>query len=116
MSNYIETTKELAAYLSAITPLIVIHTEERGRAQGALTEAARELNIDIDFYTECDQFVELRKGERAQDVGGEPLSFIEETLKKKTHCVEPCCGGGGGAFLFGMGWRKWMRCRSFLRS
>ena len=65
----------------------MVHTEERGRAQGALTEAARELNVDIDFYTECDQFVELRRGERSQDVGGEPLSFIEETLKKKTHCV-----------------------------
>ena len=87
MSNYLETTKELTAYLSAVTPLIVVHTEERGRAQGALTEAARELNVDIDFYTECDQFVELRRGERSQDVGGEPLSFIEETLKKKTHCV-----------------------------
>ena len=57
MSNYLETTKELTAYLSAVTPLIVVHTEERGRAQGALTEAARELNVDIDFYTECDQFV-----------------------------------------------------------
>ena len=46
MSNYLETTKELTAYLSAVTPLIVVHTEERGRAQGALTEAARELNVD----------------------------------------------------------------------
>ena len=87
MSNYVQTTKELTAYLSALTPLVVIHTEERGRAQGALTEAARQLNLDIDFYTECDQFTELRKGERTKDVGGEPLSFIEETLKKKTHCI-----------------------------
>lgn len=87
MSNYVQTIKELTAYLSALTPLIVIHTEERGRAQGALSEAARELNLDIDFYTECDQFTELRKGERSKDVGGDPLAFIEENLKKRTHCV-----------------------------
>lgn len=87
MSNYRSITKELAACFISRVPLVILETEERDRAQAALAEAANETNTEVDFYTDCRQFVELRRGERRVDVGGAPLSFIEETLKKKTGCV-----------------------------
>lgn len=87
MSNYSSITKELAACFISRVPLVILETEERDRAQSALTEAATETNTEVDFYTDCRQFVELRRGERRIDAGGAPLAFIEETLKKKTGCV-----------------------------
>ena len=87
MSDYIGITEELAACFAARTPLVILETEERDRAQSALSDVARSANLEIDFYTDCNQFVELRRGERKTDVGREPLAFIEETLKKKSGCI-----------------------------
>ena len=87
MSNYRSITKELAACFISHVPLVILETEERDRAQAALTDAATETNTEVDFYTDCRQFVELRRGERRIDVGGAPLAFIEQTLKKKTGAV-----------------------------
>ena len=87
MSNYIQTKNELTACLSSHTPFIILDTEERDRAQEVLSASARELNLDIDFYTDCNQFEELRHGERTIDVSGDPYAYIEETLKKRSGCV-----------------------------
>lgn len=87
MSAYGEIIRELTACVASRTPLVILDTEERDRAQTALCEVARALNTEIDFYTECDQFTELRRGERTADAGGEPLGYIEEVLKKKTGSV-----------------------------
>ena len=87
MSNYIQTRNELTACLSSHTPFIILDTEERDRAQDVLTAVARDLNLDIDFYTDCGQFEELRRGERGLDVSGDPYAYIEETLKKRSGCV-----------------------------
>lgn len=84
MSDFVHTTEELAACIASHTPFVILDTDERDRAQDALTAAARELNTEIDFYTDCDQFVELRRGQRVTDVSGDPLSYIEETMKKKS--------------------------------
>lgn len=83
MSAYGEIIRELTACVASRTPLVILDTEERDRAQTALCEVARALNTEIDFYTECDQFTELRRGERTADAGGEPLGYIEEVLKKR---------------------------------
>lgn len=87
MSNFKQTIEELTACLAARTPFVILDTEERDRAQEALAAAARELNVEIDFYTDCGQFTELRRGERNIDVGGDPLAFIEDTLKKRSCSV-----------------------------
>lgn len=87
MSNYASITKELAACFASRVPLVILETEERDRAQSALADAAKDTNTDVDFYTDCRQFVELRRGERKSDAGGDPWAFIEETFKKKTGSV-----------------------------
>lgn len=87
MSNYHHVTEELTACIAAHTPLVVLDTEERDRAQAALARVADSSNVEIYFYTECDQFVELRRGVNKIDVGGDPFAYIEETLKKKTGCI-----------------------------
>ncbi len=87
MSNYIKITEELSACIAARTPLVILDTEERDRAQAALTDVAHEINVEIDFYTDCDQFVELRRGERRSDAGGDPLAFMEERMKIKSGLI-----------------------------
>lgn len=87
MSDTLGITRELAACLAARTPLVVLETEERDRAQELLTDIAQQTNTEIDFYTDCHQFVELRRKERQTDVGSDPLAYIEETLKKRSGCV-----------------------------
>lgn len=82
MSNYIQTVNELSACLSAHTPLVVLMTDERDRARSALKEAANAINCEIEFYTDTDGFVELRREERGAD-SREPLVYIEEKLKQK---------------------------------
>ena len=87
MSSYLQTIDELTACISSHSPFIILDTEERDRAQDALTAVARELNLDIEFYTDCAQFIELRRGERGMDVSGDPYGYIEETLKKRRGCI-----------------------------
>lgn len=87
MSNFSQTIDDLAACIAAHTPFVILDTEERDRAQEALAAAARELNTEVEFYTDCGQFTELRRGERMTDAGGDPLGYIEETLKHRSHCV-----------------------------
>ncbi|MDE6474165.1 MAG: AAA family ATPase, partial [Clostridia bacterium] len=83
MSNYLQTVKELSACIAARTPLVVLMTDERDRARAALKEAANELNCELEFYTDTDGFIELRREERGAD-SREPLVYIEDRLKKKS--------------------------------
>lgn len=87
MSNYIQTIDELSACISAHIPFIILETEERDRAEEALAAAAHELNVEIDFYTDCDQFTELRRRERHADAAKDPYGFIEETLQRQSERV-----------------------------
>lgn len=83
MSNYLQTVKELSACIAARTPLVVLMTAERDRARSALKEAAESLNSELEFYTDTDGFIELRREERGAE-SREPLVYIEERLKKKS--------------------------------
>ncbi len=84
MSNYLQVVDELTACLSSRAPFVILETEERDRAQEALTASARELNVEIEFYTDCGQFVELRRGEKKIDVSGDPYGYIGDSLKKRS--------------------------------
>ena len=64
MSNYLQTVKELTACIAARTPLVVLMTAERDRARSALKDAAEELGSELEFYTDTDGFIELRREER----------------------------------------------------
>ncbi len=83
MSNYLQTVKELTACIAARTPLVVLMTAERDRARSALKDAAEELGSELEFYTDTDGFIELRREERSAE-SREPLVYIEEKLKKKS--------------------------------
>lgn len=81
MGNYVSAKAEIKDYICARTPLVVIDSPERERAERMLREIAAELNIDISYYTDSKQVCSLR-GEGTKDVDSDPLQFIAGTFKK----------------------------------
>lgn len=81
MGNYRSTKAEVKDYICARTPLIVIDSPERERVERMLKEIARELNIDISYYTDAKQVVSLSSG-ATKDVDSDPLLFISSYFKK----------------------------------
>lgn len=81
MGNYVSAKAEIKDYICARTPLVVIDSPERERAERMLREIAAELNIDISYYTDSKQVCSLR-GEGTKDVDSDPLQFIASTFKK----------------------------------
>lgn len=81
MGNYVSAKAEIKNYICARTPLVVVDSSERERAERMLREIAAELNIDISYYTDSKQVCSL-SGEGTKDVDSDPLQFIASTFKK----------------------------------
>lgn len=88
MSNYREIKAEVTDYLRARTPLIIIKTSERDRAERLLTSIANELSTDIYYYTETTQVTHLntQNSERI-DVSNDPLLYISELFLKRRKVI-----------------------------
>jgi len=74
MGNYRETKAELRNYLTARVPLVLVSTWERERVERMLRELAREMRIEISYYTDARQMVNLPGGAE-KDVDRDPLEF-----------------------------------------
>lgn len=59
MGNYSSTKAEINNYVRARTPLIIVDSSERERVERILKEIARELNINISYYTDSKQVCAL---------------------------------------------------------
>lgn len=90
MSNYKDTLSEVQNYTFARTPLIIIDTSERERAERMLRTVAAELRTEIHYYTDIRQ-VELMGGSpaagsaqrREPDPDFDPLQYAAALFKKK---------------------------------
>jgi ATP-dependent 26S proteasome regulatory subunit len=91
MSNYIKTKTEVYNYICARTPLIIIESSERERVERMLREIAMEMSIDLPYYTDVKQVINLGRNSSAIDVDSDPLPYIVDYFKKKR----------GATFAFG---------------
>lgn len=81
MGNYNSTKTEIKNYICARTPLIVVDSPERERAERILKEIAAELNISISYYTDAKQVCTIN-GDATKDVDNDPLQYIASSFKK----------------------------------
>ena len=86
MGNYQSTKAEIKTYLSARTPLILIDTQERERAELLLQELDQQMRADILYYTDTRQVCTIG-GRPVKDVDSDPLPYITETFRKKRNAI-----------------------------
>ena len=87
MSNYQQIKTEVTSYLRARTPLIIIETSERDRAERMLAAIASELSTEIYYYTETTQVTYLGGPNTRLDVSSDPLGYISELFQKKRKVI-----------------------------
>lgn len=81
MGNYIFTKAEVKNYIRARTPLIIINSSERERAERMLKEIAAELSCSISYYTDAKQVCSFNGGQSI-NVDSDPLQYIATMFKK----------------------------------
>jgi hypothetical protein len=82
MGNYTSTKAEVKNFIISRTPLIIMDTSERERAERMLKEIASEMSIDISYYTDAKQVINLGSSQ-ALNVDSDPLHYIASIFKKK---------------------------------
>lgn len=83
MGNFVSTKAEVKDYIRARTPLIIIHSSERERAERMLKEVAAELSCNISYYTDAKQVCGLGgNGGQTVNVDNDPLQYIAAAFKK----------------------------------
>ena len=88
MGNFKETREELKNYILARTPLIIIETSERERAERMLLSICKELTTDMYYYTETKQVIKIGSStSNSIDVANDPLLFIADIFKKKNNVM-----------------------------
>lgn len=87
MSNYQQIKAEVTSCLRARTPLIIIETSERDRAERMLTAIASELSTEITYYTETTQVTHLGDSASRLDVSSDPLGYIADLFTKKRKVI-----------------------------
>ena len=87
MSNFQQVKKEVTSYILARTPLIIIETSERERAERMLSAIASELSTEIYYYTETTQVTHIGGSASRLDVSSDPLGYISELFLKKRKAI-----------------------------
>lgn len=88
MSNYLDTKREVKNYIIARTPLIIIETSERERAERMLLSICKELSTEMYYYNDTKQVVRFGVSESsALDVENDPLAYITELFRKKRKTI-----------------------------
>ena len=95
MSNYQQIKTEVTSYLRARTPLIIIETSERDRAERMLAAISSELSTEIYYYTETTQVTYLGGPNTRLDVSSDPLGYISELFQKKRKVKEKLSSATG---------------------
>lgn len=88
MGNFSETKRELHDFILASTPLVIVHSVERNRVERMLKELVAECHIDVFFYTDAKQVVNLNgdgASENGKDVSGDPTPFVNESFCRRRH-------------------------------
>lgn len=83
MSNYLNSKEEITNYIKARTPLIIIDSSERERVERMLNEIRSELCIEIYYYTDSKQVMQIGSANSAVDTDNDPLSYMSMLFRKK---------------------------------
>lgn len=83
MSNYKETKAEVYNYICARSPLIIVDSSERERVERMLREISVEASVEILYYTDVKQVVNIGSGLTVSAVDSDPLPHIAECFRKK---------------------------------
>lgn len=86
MSNYAQAKQEILNFIRAGTPLVLIETAERRRAERLLRELAVNDGVDLQYYTEARQ-VTTFTGAATKDTGGDPLAYMARLFKNRRKAV-----------------------------
>ncbi len=87
MSNYIDTKKEVYNYIAARTPLIIIQTAERERAERMLSEIGEELGEEIYYYIDTKQVTIINSSKPPINADGEPLAYMAALFSRKKKTI-----------------------------
>jgi ATPase family associated with various cellular activities (AAA) len=88
LSNYAETKDELRNFILSGTPLVIVNSVERNRVERMLKELVSENRLDIFYYTDVKQVMNLSAdstSESGKDVAGDPMPFVNETFSRRRH-------------------------------
>lgn len=86
MSDFQRTVQEITACVKSRTPLIVVMTCERDRAESALKVVSANTNISIEYNTALGGFKKIGDGEEGRRVA-DPLLYVADEIKKKSGTV-----------------------------
>lgn len=88
LSNFRTVKKEIYNYICARTPLIIVKSAERERVEKLLAELAYEKNIDLEYYTDAKQVINLRGNNSVPlNINSDPLKHMIDTFKKRKNLV-----------------------------
>ncbi|MDZ4169621.1 MAG: AAA family ATPase [Coriobacteriia bacterium] len=88
MGNFASTKSELRDFVLAGTPLVIVSSVERNRVERMLKELVAENRIDVFYYTDAKQVVNLSAdstSDGGKDVSGDPMPFVNETFCRRRH-------------------------------
>ena len=83
MSNFVDTMEEVKNYIYARTPLIIIQSSERERVERMLTMIKKELTMDIYYYTDSKQVVQLGSDGVSTNADSDPMAFMSNLFRRK---------------------------------
>lgn len=83
MSNFTQVKREIINYVYARTPLVIVNTNERERAERILNEIANEAQVGFMYYTDAKQVRYIGSKGEALDTDDDPLGFFLRKIKKQ---------------------------------
>lgn len=83
MSNYKKTKAEVYNYIRARSPLIIVDSPERERVERMLREISVEMSMEILYYTDLKQVVNIAGDSVVSAVDSDPLPHIADCFRKK---------------------------------
>ena len=86
MSDFHGTVSEIALCITIRTPLVVVRTDERDRAECALKEVANKLNIPVEYHVALDGYKTLGAEGESKAVDN-PLDYAVQEIKKGNTAV-----------------------------
>jgi len=87
MSNYLDTKNEVYNYIVARTPLIIIKTAERKRAERMLSEIGQALGEEIYYYIDTKQVTIFNSAKPPINADGEPLAYMATLFSRKKKTI-----------------------------
>lgn len=86
MSDFQKTVQEITACVKIHTPLIIVMTGERDRAEAALKAVSENTKIPVEYHTALGGFKKIGAKEAGEKVS-DPFLYVAEEIEKKSGTV-----------------------------